>query len=101
MTIRPVTYYQVVCDHPHCEHSTEDDGGDFSAYSDPAGAGEEWEGGNQTLRLADGQPAGHYCNEHRVPVCSFCDEGRTDLTTGSDGTTLACAGCLAEGEVTA
>lgn len=100
MTIRSVTYYQVVCDEPHCTHSTEDDGGDFTAYGDPGGAGEAWEGGNQTLRLADGGPAAHFCDEHRAPVCSFCHDDRPDLSTGSDGTTLACGDCIAEAEVT-
>lgn len=36
----------------------------------------------------------------RTTTCTFCDEDRDDLTIGSDGTTTACADCIAEGEAT-
>lgn len=32
-------------------------------------------------------------------VCTFCEQPRSDLSIGSDGTTRACADCMADGEV--
>ena len=44
---------------------------------------------------------GHPLGARRTTAdaCTFCGERRDDLTIGSDGTTRACADCLADGEV--
>lgn len=68
MTLRPVTYYEVVCDHEGCEMRTSGLGGDYTAWSSDGDAQEDWE-------YADGQTVGdrHYCEVHRVPECCECD----------------------------
>ena len=84
MSTRLVTYYQIVCDHPDCDYSTEDDGSDFSAWSDASVAQEDWEGGHQVIEvdvrsvlLPGDDPHApieldaltiHLCDEHRVDV---------------------------------
>jgi len=67
MTLRPVTYFEVACDHEGCEVKT----GDLADYSGWLGAShavEDWEdSGGQTVGDR------HYCPDHRVPECCECD----------------------------
>ena len=68
MSVREVTYYQVVCDHPGCTVATGDDGGPHSAWSSRDDAVWDWTcGDHQTV---DDR---HYCEAHRVPECCECD----------------------------
>lgn len=59
MTLHPVTYYRITCDAPGCDYDIATYS-DYSAWSEPLGALEEWEG-------SDGVTVGdkHYCESHR------------------------------------
>lgn len=69
MSLRPVTFYQVECDHPECDHCTADYG-DYAAWADPEQASEDWKGDNQIIDVdsEDGLESIYLCDDHRVEV---------------------------------
>lgn len=88
--IREVVYYQVVCDYPDCDHTTETHDSEHSAYSDPDGAetiaeASEW--------MCEGLK--HYCPCHYVAECEECHIRSPEVTDRASGLAL-CDSC-AEG----
>ncbi|WP_127572744.1 hypothetical protein [Georgenia faecalis] len=90
MSVRPVTYFEVACDHDGCTTTTSDLGGDYSAWSEASCAREDWEESEGVI-TADGTA---FCAEHRPPDCAGC-EAVDNLTIGADGN-LWCPDCAPE-----
>lgn len=88
MSVREVTYYQVACDHPDCDVTTGSLGGDFSAWSEPGHALDEWIN-SDCQSLDDGRT---FCDQHRVPMCERCDEPLPSDSADRD----VCPRCEAE-----
>lgn len=68
MSIREVTYYEVVCDFEGCGTKTGDMGGDFSAFSDHGWALDDWINGDGYFH--DGVTL---CAEHAPMDCDECE----------------------------
>jgi hypothetical protein len=64
MTVRAVTYYEILCDAEGCDASTETVDGGVSAWRDKSNAVDQWVdfGG---VRLPDGRT---FCEGHKPPA---------------------------------
>jgi hypothetical protein len=90
--IRPVTYYEVVCDEPGCGCSTADLGGEYAAFSDGGAAEDDWDNSG-SIKTESGE---HYCEEHKAAYqCCECYDN-TNLIATPRG--MVCKDCLEEGE---
>lgn len=67
MSVREVTYYQVVCDEPGCEFNTEDFCDEYSAWSDSGTAIDDWVNAD----LYHGDDGRDLCPAH-APKCPGC-----------------------------
>ncbi len=67
MSIREVTYYQVVCDEPGCVVTTETVSDEYSAWSDSGQAVDHW----VNVGLYHGEDGRDLCDLHS-PKCPGC-----------------------------
>lgn len=67
MSVKEVTYYQIVCDEPGCTFKTGDGGEDFSAWSDANAALEDWSYDHWRQSIEVDGELRHYCEEHVKP----------------------------------
>lgn len=94
MSFVEVKMFKIVCDHEGCEFDTFDCNGEFSAWGDHGQVLDDWVNGFLQVITIDGQEY-HYCDEHRVPQCSECDEPGQPLDVHDEG---FCAKCAAKDE---
>lgn len=69
MSVREVTFFEVVCDADGCGTKTGDLGGDFSAWADHSQALSDWESYNGGYDPETGKT---YCPDH-VEKCPECE----------------------------
>lgn len=69
MTMRELTYYQVMCDEPGCRFVG---GGAYSAWAEAEYAEDEWRDNDGQILASDPAHFRYYCEEHWRPVCAKC-----------------------------
>lgn len=90
MSVRPITYYQIVCDHPGCDFDSAGfDETEFGAYVEGQSALKDWEHYGGWL----GPAGATLCPDHRPPrQCSDCEGFGADVDADLDDD-LFCAIC--------
>lgn len=88
MSIREITMYQIVCNASDCEYSTKDLGSDYWAWSDSAGAEEEWNN-SDGLTIDGASSREHYCHKH----WAWCTECENEQIPSHPGAPEQCSTC--------